>query len=54
VQRALYAPVRAAAEAAGHAAAMQMWAGQGARLAAAEPAGALAARLWAEAQALLP
>jgi len=54
VQRALYAPVRAAAEAAGHAAAMQMWAGQGARLAAAEPAGALAARLWEEAQALLP
>lgn len=54
VQRALFAPVRAAAEAAGNAAAMQMWAGQGARLAQAEPAAALTARLWAEAQALLP
>lgn len=54
VQRALFGPVRAAAEAAGNAEAMQMWAGQGARLAAAEPAGALAARLWEEARALLP
>jgi nitronate monooxygenase len=54
VQRALFAPVRAAAEAAGDPAAMQMWAGQGARLGAAEPAGALTARLWQEAQALLP
>ncbi len=54
VQRALFAPVRAAAEAAGDPAAMQMWAGQSARLASAEPAGALAARLWEEAQALLP
>lgn len=54
VQRALFAPVRAAAEKAGDAGAMQMWAGQGARLAATEPAGALAARLWEEARALLP
>ncbi|WP_211863832.1 NAD(P)H-dependent flavin oxidoreductase [Neoroseomonas soli] len=54
VQRALFAPVRAAAEKAGNADAMQMWAGQAARLAAAEPAGALTARLWDEAQALLP
>jgi nitronate monooxygenase len=54
VQRALFGPVRAAAEKAGNPEAMQMWAGQGARLAAAEPAGALAARLWEEARALLP
>lgn len=54
VQRALFAPVRAAAETANDPAAMQMWAGQGARLAAAEPAGALATRLWEEARALLP
>ncbi|WP_137124774.1 nitronate monooxygenase family protein [Roseomonas sp. HF4] len=54
VQRALFAPVRAAAEAAGDPRAMQMWAGQAARLAAAEPAGDLAQRLWAEALALLP
>ncbi len=54
VQRALFAPLRAAAEAAGNTAAMQMWAGQSARLASAEPAGALTARLWQEAQALLP
>jgi nitronate monooxygenase len=43
-----------AAEAANNPAALQMWAGQSARLAAAEPAGALTARLWQEAQALLP
>lgn len=54
VQRALFAPVRAAAEQANDPAAMQMWAGQAARLAAAEPAGALTARLWEEARALLP
>jgi nitronate monooxygenase len=54
VQRALFAPVRAAAEKANDPAAMQMWAGQAARLAAAEPAGALAARLWEESRALLP
>jgi len=54
VQRALIAPVRAAAEAAGEVARMQAWAGQGARLARAEPAGALTQRLRAEAEALLP
>lgn len=54
VQRALFAPVRAAAEAAGDPDGMQMWAGQSARLAAAEPAAALASRLWADAAALLP
>lgn len=54
VQRAMFAPVRAAAEKANNPEAMQMWAGQSARLAVAEPAGDLTARLWAEAQALLP
>lgn len=54
VQRALFAPVRAAAEKANNPEAMQMWAGQAARLAPAEPAGDLTARLWAEARALLP
>jgi len=54
VQRALFAPVRAAAEKANNPDAMQMWAGQAARLATAEPAGDLTVRLWAEAQALLP
>jgi nitronate monooxygenase len=54
VQRALYAPVRAAAEAANDPGAMQMWAGQAAPLARVEPAGALAIRLWDEARALLP
>jgi nitronate monooxygenase len=54
VQRALFAPVRAAAEKANDPAAMQMWAGQAAHLAAAEPARALAARLWEETRALLP
>lgn len=53
VQRALFAPVRAVAEKSGDARAMRIWAGQSARLAAAELAGALAARLWAEARALL-
>ena len=54
VQRALFAPVRAAAEKANDPGAMQMWAGQASWLAAAEPAGALTARLWEETQALLP
>ncbi len=54
VQRALFAPVRAAAEKASNPEAMQMWAGQAGRLATAEPAGDLTTRLWAEAQALLP
>lgn len=54
VQRAMFAPVRAAAEKANNPEAMQMWAGQAARLAQAEPAGSLTARLWEEATALLP
>ena len=54
VQRAQFAPVRAAAEKANNPEAMQMWAGQAARLAPAEPAGALTARLWSETLALLP
>ena len=54
VQRALMAPVRAAAEKAGDAGAMQTWAGQGAAMARAEPAGDVVRRLWEEAQALLP
>jgi nitronate monooxygenase len=54
VQRALMAAVRAAAEKAGDAGAMQTWAGQGAALARAEPAGEVVRRLWSEAEALLP
>jgi nitronate monooxygenase len=54
VQRALMVKVRAAAEAAGDASRMQSWAGQGAAMGTAEPAGDLARRLWAEAEALLP
>jgi nitronate monooxygenase len=54
VQRALFAPVRMAAEKANNVEAMQMWAGQAARLAKAEPAAELTMRLWAEAQRLLP
>jgi nitronate monooxygenase len=54
VQRALMVKVRAAAEAAGDASRMQAWAGQGAALARAEPAGEIVQRLWAEATGLLP
>lgn len=54
VQRALMLKVRAAAEAAGDASRMQTWAGQGAAMGTAEPAGELVRRLWAEAEALLP
>jgi nitronate monooxygenase len=54
VQRALMVKLRAAAEAAGDASRMQAWAGQGAALATAEPAGEIVQRLWAEAAALLP
>lgn len=53
VQRALMVKVRAAAEAAGDASRMQSWAGQGAALGTAEPAGELVRRLWEEAEALL-
>ncbi|MCO6415428.1 nitronate monooxygenase [Siccirubricoccus sp. KC 17139] len=54
VQRALMAPVRAAAEKAGDISRMQAWAGQGAAMGREEPAGALVRRLWEEATALLP
>ncbi|MDO9706886.1 NAD(P)H-dependent flavin oxidoreductase [Paracraurococcus lichenis] len=53
VQRVLMAKVRAAAEAANEIGRMQAWAGQGAALAKAEPAGEILRRLWAEAEALL-
>ncbi|GAA0587674.1 nitronate monooxygenase [Craurococcus roseus] len=54
VQRALMGAVRAAAEKAGDAGAMQAWAGQGAALARAEPAGDVVRLLWDGAQALSP
>src|SRR5262249_45216647 len=53
VQRALTAPMRTAATKAGDIERMQAWAGQSAALARAEPAGALLARIWQNAQALL-
>ncbi len=53
VQRALTAPMRAAALKAGDVQRMQAWAGQSAALARAEPAAALLARIWQDAQALL-
>jgi nitronate monooxygenase len=53
VQRALTQAMRAAAARAGDIDRMQAWAGQSARLARAEPAGALALSLWNEARALL-
>jgi len=53
VQRALTAPMRAAAAKAGDIERMQAWAGQSAALARAEPAAALFARIWQDAQALL-
>jgi nitronate monooxygenase len=54
VQRAIMAPVRAAAEAVHDIARMQAWAGQGAALSRAEPAAELTQRLWTEAEVLLP
>jgi nitronate monooxygenase len=54
VQRALMVKVRATAEAANDVSRMQAWAGQGAALTIAEPAGELVRRLWGEAQSLLP
>ncbi|WP_191084414.1 NAD(P)H-dependent flavin oxidoreductase [Roseococcus microcysteis] len=54
VQRALSAPMRAEAVAAGDVSRMQAWAGQGAALARAEPAAELVARWWSDADALLP
>ena len=53
VQRALTAPMRAAALKEGDVQRMQAWAGQSAALARAEPAAALLARIWQDAQALL-
>jgi nitronate monooxygenase len=53
IQRALIAAMRADAAKAGDIDRMQMWAGQSAALARAEPAADLATRLWAEARALL-
>jgi nitronate monooxygenase len=54
VQRGLTAAMRDAGAQARDVQRMQAWAGQAAALARAEPAGELVARLWAEAEALLP
>jgi nitronate monooxygenase len=53
VQRGLTSAMRAAAEKAGDAQRMQMWAGQSASLAKAEPAGEVVRQLWEGAQELL-
>ncbi len=53
VQRALTAPMRAAATRANDVHRMQAWAGQAAALARAEPAGDIVRQIWAEAEALL-
>jgi len=53
VQRALTAPMRAAAAAAGDVQRMQAWAGQAAGLARAEPAGDTVRRIWEGARALI-
>jgi nitronate monooxygenase len=54
VQRGLTAAMREAGQCAGDVQRMQVWAGQAAALAHAEPAGEIVRRLWDEAQALLP
>jgi nitronate monooxygenase len=54
VQRALTAAMRAAALKEGDVQRMQAWAGQSAALARAEPAAAVLAQIWRDAQALLP
>jgi nitronate monooxygenase len=54
VQRGLTTALREAGQKSGDVQRMQAWAGQSAALARAEPAAALAQRLWEEAQALLP
>jgi nitronate monooxygenase len=54
VQRGLTAPMRETAVGNRDVQRMQAWAGQSAALARAEAAGAIVARLWAEAQTLLP
>lgn len=53
LQRNLSAPMRAAALAENDPGRMQLWAGQGAAMARAEPAADLVRRVWAEAEALL-
>ena len=53
VQRGLTAPLRKAAVASGDLERMQVWAGQSATLARAEPAGAAIERIWRDAQQLL-
>jgi nitronate monooxygenase len=54
VQRGLTRAMTGAAAARGDARAMQMWAGQAAALASAEPAAAIVRRVWEEASGLLP
>lgn len=54
LQRGIMAAIREDAARMGDAARMQTWAGQSARLARAEPAGVVVARLWEEARRLLP
>jgi nitronate monooxygenase len=54
IQRALTAPMREAGQRSGDRDRMQLWAGQSAALARAEPAGDFVRRIWAEAEALLP
>jgi nitronate monooxygenase len=53
IQRILTAPMRAAATEANDSSRMQLWAGQGAAMARAEPAADLVRRVWAEAESLL-
>nr|WP_314075960.1 nitronate monooxygenase [uncultured Roseococcus sp.] len=54
IQRILTGPMRVEAGKAGDAGRMQLWAGQGAAMARAEPAGEVVRRIWAEAESLLP
>ncbi|WP_424811697.1 NAD(P)H-dependent flavin oxidoreductase [Roseococcus sp. YIM B11640] len=54
LQRVLTTPMRTEAGQEGDASRMQLWAGQGAAMARAEPAGDVLRRIWAEAEALLP
>jgi nitronate monooxygenase len=53
LQRAATGPMREAAAKANDPTRMQMWAGQGAALARAEPASEVVTRVWAEAEAIL-
>jgi nitronate monooxygenase len=53
VQRGLTGPMRESARKEGHAERMQMWAGQSAKFARAEPAGIIIEQLWGEASSLL-